>query len=84
MKYVILEGLAYHNRFYTMYTEDDDPTTLADGTVAYKVLGYADTDKEAQAKLDYITEPRMEERFQALYDRVVELERKVQRLELTR
>jgi hypothetical protein len=83
MKYVILEGIEAHNRFFTQY-DGSDQTKLVDGTMAYRVLGYADSVEEAQTKLGYITEPRMEERFRALYDRVVELEHRVQRLELTR
>lgn len=47
-KYVCLEGLEQHNRFYSTYTEEKDPTKLQDGTVVYKVLGYADTDVEAR------------------------------------
>jgi hypothetical protein len=42
-KYVCLEGLKEGNRFFTTNTPGEDPTKLFDGTVAYKVLGYADT-----------------------------------------
>lgn len=49
MKYVILEGIEKGNRFFSFNT--DDPTKLYDGTVAYEVIGYANTVKEAQIKL---------------------------------
>ena len=49
MKYVCLEGLEEGNRFYTSAgTSREDDERLADGTVAYKVLGYADTDVDAR------------------------------------
>jgi len=44
--YVILEGLAAGNRFFT--TNSANPTLLVDGTVACRVLGYADTIAQAQ------------------------------------
>ncbi len=47
-KYVCLEGLKEGNRFFTTNTPGEDPTKLFDGTVAYKVLGYADTVEGAQ------------------------------------
>jgi hypothetical protein len=47
-KYVALEGLKEGNRFYTSYDPDKDPTKLNTGEVAYKVLGFADTDREAK------------------------------------
>lgn len=49
-KYVVLEGLKAGNRFFTINT-GDDPTKLVDGTVAYKVIDYAATSKEAQSIL---------------------------------
>jgi hypothetical protein len=51
-KFVCLEDLKENSRFYTTYHEGEDATRLADGTVAYKVLGYADTDREARVILD--------------------------------
>lgn len=48
MKYVILEGLAEGNRFFTDVREDADQTKLQDGTIAYKVLAYAETIEAAQ------------------------------------
>jgi hypothetical protein len=47
-KYVILEGIDAGNRFFTANTQGKDQTRLADGTVAYTVLGYANTIREAQ------------------------------------
>jgi hypothetical protein len=38
----------YRNRFFTSWKPDHEPTTLMDGTVAYNVLGYAETVEEAQ------------------------------------
>jgi len=49
-KYVLLEGIENFNRFYSSNT-DDDPTKLFDGTVAYRIIGYADTSEEAQMEL---------------------------------
>jgi len=48
MKYICLEGIEEGNRFYTMNSNKPEPEKLADGTVAYRVLGYADTDEEAR------------------------------------
>lgn len=50
-KYVILRGLEHGNRFFTTNDPAQDQTKLADGTVAYEVIGYADTIREAQTKL---------------------------------
>lgn len=50
-KFTLFEGLEYRNRFFSMHTPDKDETRLADGTVAYKILGYANTVEEAQRKL---------------------------------
>ena len=49
-KYVLLEGIENFNRFYST-NSNDDPTKLSDGTVAYRIIGYADTPEEAQTKL---------------------------------
>ncbi len=51
MKFVLLEGIEQGNRFFSPYERGKDPTKLEDGTVAYIVLGYADTIAEAQRKL---------------------------------
>ena len=44
---VALEGIEHGNKFFTS-NDDRDPTKLHDGTIAYKILGYADTVEEAQ------------------------------------
>jgi hypothetical protein len=49
--FVILQGLEHGNKFFTDHKQGDDPTKLLDGTVAYKVLGYADTVEQAQVFL---------------------------------
>ena len=46
----VLAGVNFGNRFFTPNI-GGDPTRLADGRVAYEVLGYADTVAEAQMKL---------------------------------
>lgn len=46
--YVVLEGIMAKNRFYTMNCKNEDPTKLKDGTVAYRVLGYANTGDKAR------------------------------------
>ena len=51
MKLVLLEGIKRLNRFFSGYTPGEDPARLSDGTVAYRVLGYADSVEEAQMKL---------------------------------
>jgi len=49
MKLICLEGIEHGNQFYTTHDENDkEPEKLADGTVAYRILGYANTDKEAR------------------------------------
>jgi len=50
-RFILLEGLDQGNRFTTTNTPGEDHTKLYDGTVAYKILGYADTIEEAQGKL---------------------------------
>lgn len=49
-RFVILEGIEHHNRFFTMYS-GGDPTKSDTGGTWYKILGYADTVSEAQIKL---------------------------------
>lgn len=46
-KYVILKGIADYRSFFCFNTSDD-PTKLHNGEVAYVVLGYAETVREAQ------------------------------------
>lgn len=54
-KFIILQGIIKDvnrgQRFFTTYTEGEDQTKLLDGTVAYKVIGHAETVAEAQVKL---------------------------------
>lgn len=47
-KYVCLEGIEHGNRFYSLHTEGTDPTRSASGEIWYRILGYANTDEEAQ------------------------------------
>jgi hypothetical protein len=49
-QFVILEGIQDKNAFFTT-RERTDMTTLADGTIAYRVLAYCDTVEEAQTFL---------------------------------
>lgn len=49
-KFVILKGLKEGNEFFST-NGPEDCTRLSDGTVAYKIIGYADTVCEAQLKL---------------------------------
>jgi hypothetical protein len=48
--YIALRGIEHGNRFFTCYNENDqrDCTRLANGELAYEILGYAETVKEAQ------------------------------------
>lgn len=66
-KYVVLEGIQEGNKFYTGYTEGRDHTKLNDGTVAYKVLGFADTDAEAQKILGYGIDPEYDRKVLSEY-----------------
>lgn len=51
-KYVLLEGISTGKRFFSSYTEGEDPTLSATtGEVWYKILGYADSVEDAQMKL---------------------------------
>ena len=48
-KYTIFRSIEKGNRFFTLTNFlVEDQTKLFDGTVAYEILGYADTIKEAQ------------------------------------
>jgi hypothetical protein len=51
LPFVLLEGIKHGNRFITSNTPGEDVTKLRDGTVAYRVLGYAKTIEDAQANL---------------------------------
>ena len=46
-KYVSLEGIEMGNRFWSGNDPDRDQTKLANGEVAYRILGYADTPEDA-------------------------------------
>lgn len=50
-KYVLLRGIEEGNRFFTTNDPSRDMTKLADGKVAYTILGYAGTIAEAQVFL---------------------------------
>jgi len=53
-KYVIYRGLEVGNRFFSLNNKkepEEEKVKLLDGTVAYKILGYANTVAEAQIKL---------------------------------
>ena len=53
-KFVLMEGLAEGNRFFTTNNPDEtelEKCTLVNGHVAYRILEYADSTKEAQLKL---------------------------------
>jgi hypothetical protein len=50
-KFVVLQGLAERNRFFTSHVPGTDPTKLDDGTLAYRILGYAHSVEEAQVML---------------------------------
>ena len=50
-KFVLLKGLEQGNRFFSSYSEDEDPTKLLDGTVAYAIIGWANSVEEAQLHL---------------------------------
>lgn len=47
-KYIILRGIDAGNRFFTTNTPGRDQTRLASGEVAYEVLGFANSIREAQ------------------------------------
>jgi len=44
---VVLQGLKEGNKFYSLFS-GDDPTIIHDGTIAYKILLFTNSDKEAQ------------------------------------
>lgn len=46
-EFAVFEGIKAGNRFYSLNCPDEDQTRLSDGTVAYRILGYADTPDEA-------------------------------------
>jgi len=50
-KLVVLRNLESRQQFYSMTTPGEDPTVMKDGTIAYEVIAYCDTDHEAQTIL---------------------------------
>lgn len=57
-KFVCLEGVHHQNRFYSTYTEGEDPRlSAAGGEVWYRILGYADTSEEALSILGISHKP---------------------------
>jgi len=54
-KYILLEGLLRKNRFFCMTgpeeSEDSIVRNIRTGEVVYKILGYANTMKDAQMQL---------------------------------
>lgn len=50
-KYAIFKGLQEGNKFFSTNCPNEDQTKLADGTVAYEIIGYANSIGEAQVKL---------------------------------
>lgn len=51
-KFVVLEGLKKGNRLYAFNTFGGNNVRLGDGTIAYKVIGYADSSDEVMRILD--------------------------------
>ena len=49
-RYVLLEGLREHNRFFSLNI-GGDPRISNHGELWYRIIGYAETIPEAQAKL---------------------------------
>lgn len=49
--FVVLRSISTGHKFFTNNSPDSDPTKLKDGTLAYTILGYANTVKDAQIML---------------------------------
>ena len=47
-KFIVLHGITHNNNFFTKNVKGDDQTKLITGEVAYTVIGYANTVREAQ------------------------------------
>lgn len=47
-KYVILQSIEHGDRFFTLNHPEEDQTILLNGKLAYNILGYTDTIREAQ------------------------------------
>jgi len=54
---VIFQGILYGNRFFSSLDHPEEDARLHDGTVAYRILGYANSIGEAQLKIDGRTWP---------------------------
>lgn len=52
LPYVVLEGIAQGNRFWSSNDPNRDETKLNDGTTAYRVLAYCDTGDEANCVIE--------------------------------
>jgi hypothetical protein len=50
-KFILLRGIERGNIFFSANNPNRDQTKLIDGTVAYEIIGYANSTKEAQTKL---------------------------------
>jgi hypothetical protein len=50
-KYALFKGIQMGNIFFSANSPGEDMTKLADGTLAYEIIGYADSSEEAQCKL---------------------------------
>jgi hypothetical protein len=47
----VIPGVNKGQQFFSINHPEEDQTKLLDGTVAYEIIGYADTEEEAQQKL---------------------------------
>ena len=74
-KYIILEGIEKKNRFYTM-NDPGDHTKLANGNVAYTIVGYANTTKEA-----YDIIGNAEYHFRTMWNYITELSNMMSRFD---
>jgi len=53
----LFQGIQAGNRFFSNCDHDRDERKLNDGTIAYRIIGYANSTDEAQLKLDGRTWP---------------------------
>ena len=56
-KFALFRGIKNRNQFYSTNCPNEDQTRLADGTIAYTIIGYANTSGEAQVKLNGVASP---------------------------
>jgi hypothetical protein len=47
-RFIVLQSIEHGSKFYSTNTRGGDPRKLATGELAYRVIGYADTDEQAQ------------------------------------